>query len=149
MIPASALVFFLSLFVTTFAGVMKTMNLEWLGLNLGGSHILGFFLGYALPYIVLAIAFTTIYKVIPNTPIAFRHAAAGGASCAFLFEVAKHIFTWYIGRFSQYSLVYGSLEAIIILVLWAYYSSIILLFNAEVVSAYRRRDVTLLEKAFL
>jgi uncharacterized BrkB/YihY/UPF0761 family membrane protein len=45
--------------------------------------------------------------------------------------------------------IYGSLEAIVILVIWVFYSSIILLFCAEVVSAYRRRDITLLEKAFL
>jgi membrane protein len=74
---------------------------------------------------------------------------AGGASCAFLFELAKHFFTWYIGRSTQYNVIYGSLEAIVILVIWVFYSSIILLFCAEVVSAYRRRDITLLEKAFL
>jgi YihY family inner membrane protein len=87
--------------------------------------------------------------MIPNTSISSRHALAGGASCAFLFELAKHFFTWYIGRSSQYNVIYGSLEAIVILVVWAFYSSSILLFCAEVVSAYRRRDVTLLEKAFL
>jgi len=62
--------------------------------------------------------------------------------------MAKQFFTWSIGRSSQYNVVYGSLEAIVILVVWVFYSSIILLFCAEVVSAYRRRDITLLEKAF-
>jgi uncharacterized BrkB/YihY/UPF0761 family membrane protein len=41
------------------------------------------------------------------------------------------------------------LEAIVIMVVWAFYSSSVLLFCAEVVSAYRRRDVTLLQNAFL
>jgi membrane protein len=105
--------------------------------------------GYLLPYLVLALAFTAIYKIIPNTSISFRHALAGGASCSFLFEVVKHFFTWYLGRSQHYSVIYGSLEAIVILVVWAFYSSSVLLFCAEVVSAYRRRDITLLEKAFL
>ena len=149
MIPASALIFFLSLFVTAFAKVMETYKSKIFGLPLMESDWVGFLVGYLLPYSVLALAFTAIYKIIPNTQTSFRHAFAGGTSCAFLFEVAKHFFTWYIGRSQQYNVIYGSLEAIVILVVWAFYSSIILLFCAEVVSAYRRRDVTLLEKAFL
>ena len=149
MIPASAIIFFLSFLVTAFSGVMGTYEIDFLGVAVGKSALFEFLLGYVLPYLVLAVAFTAIYKMIPNTPISSRHALAGGASCAFLFELAKHFFTWYIGRSSQYNVIYGSLEAIVILVVWAFYSSSILLFCAEVVSAYRRRDVTLLEKAFL
>jgi len=148
-IPASALIFFLTLFVTAFAGVMDRFEIKYFGLNLTDSDLFEFLVGYLFPYLVLTIAFTSVYKIIPNTSIAFRPPLAGGMSCAFLFEVAKHFFTWYIGRSSQYNVIYGSLEAIVILVMWAFYSSIILLFCAEVVSAYRRRDITLLEKAFL
>ena len=136
MFPAAGALFILSILVTAFSGVLHS------------EFLLKFILGYLFPYLILAFAFTAIYKIIPNTPIAFRHALAGGASCAFLFELAKHFFTWYISRSSQYNIIYGSLEAIIILVVWTFYSSSILLFCAEVVSAYRRRDITLLEKAF-
>ena len=136
MFPAAGALFILSILVTAFSGVLHS------------EFLLKFILGYLFPYLILAFAFTAIYKIIPNTPIASRHALAGGTSCAFLFELAKHFFTWYISRSSQYNIVYGSLEAIIILVVWTFYSSSILLFCAEVVSAYRRRDITLLEKAF-
>jgi membrane protein len=149
MIPASSVIFFLSLSVTAFTGVQGSYSLQILGWDIGRSAFFGFLVGYLFPYLVLALTFTAVYRIIPNTSITFRHAMAGGASCAFLFELAKHFFTWYIGRSSQYNVIYGSLEAIVILVIWVFYSSIILLFCAEVVSAYRRRDITLLEKAFL
>jgi len=149
MIPASGLIFFLSLFVTAFASIMETYEFKILGIDLAHSVAFEFFVGYLLPYLVLALGFTAVYKIIPHTSISFRHAAAGGASCAFLFELAKHFFTWYVGRSQQYNIIYGSLEAIVILVIWAFYSASIILFCAEVVSAYRRRDITLLEKAFL
>jgi membrane protein len=149
MIPGSSVIFLLSLLVTAFTGIRRSYDLQILGWNLSHSAFFAFLVGYLLPYLVLALAFTAVYRIIPNTSITFRHAMAGGASCAFLFEVAKHFFTWYIGRSSQYNVIYGSLEAIVILVIWVFYSSIILLFCAEVVSAYRRRDITLLEKAFL
>jgi membrane protein len=149
MIPASSVIFMLSLFVTVFTGFRGGYDLHILGWEIGRSVFFAFLVGYLFPYLVLALAFTAVYQVIPNTSISFRHAVAGGTSCAFLFELAKHFFAWYIGRSSQYNVVYGSLEAIVILVVWVFYSSIILLFCAEVVSAYRRRDITLLEKAFL
>ncbi len=149
MIPGAGVLFFFSIFVTAFSGIMEKYNLRIFGVNLAHSDLFEFAVGYLFPYLILAFAFTAIYKVIPNTPIALRHALAGGMSGAFLFEVAKHFFTWYISTSHTYSIIYGSLEAIVIMVVWAFYSSILLLFCAEVVSAYRRRDVTLLEKAFL
>lgn len=149
MVPASAVMVFLSFLVTAFAEVMGKFDFRLFGVNLARSNLFEFLVGYLIPYLILAAAFTAIYKVIPNTSISLRHALAGGASCAFLFEALKHFFAWYLGRSQQYSVVYGSLEAIIILVLWASYVSGVLLLCAEVVSAYRRRDVTLLQKAFL
>ena len=149
MIPGSLVILLLSLFVTAFTGVMENYGLQVWGWGFRRSAFSGFLVGYLFPYLVLSLAFTAVYRIIPNTPISFRHAVTGGASCAFLFELAKHFFTWYLGRSSQYNVIYGSLEAIVILVVWVFYSSIILLFCAEVVSAYRRRDVTLLQKAFL
>jgi len=149
MIPGSSIIFLLSLFVTAVTGIGRSYGLTILGWDFSRSAFFAFLVGYLFPYLVLALAFTAIYRIIPNTSISFRHAMAGGASCAFLFELAKHFFAWYIGRSSQYNVIYGSLEAIVILVVWVFYSSIILLFCAEVVSAYRRRDVTLLQKAFL
>jgi membrane protein len=63
--------------------------------------------------------------------------------------VAKHFFAWYIKNYGGYGMIYGALEAMIILVLWTFYSACILLFCAEVISAYRRKDVTLLAHAFM
>lgn len=149
MIPAAGALFLFSLFATAFSRIMETYHFKILGVDLADSDFIQFMVGYIFPYLILSLAFTAIYKIIPNTSIAFRHALAGGASCAFLFEAAKHFFTWYVARSSQYNIIYGSLEAMIILVVWTFYSSSILLFCAEVVSAYRRRDITLLQKAFI
>jgi membrane protein len=149
MVPACGAVFFLSLIVTAATRIMANLQIPLWGINLGDSHFFKFLVAYLFPYLILAAGFTAVYKFVPNTAVALRHALAGGASCALLFEGAKHFFTWYIATYSKYGVVYGSLEAIVILVVWTFYSSSILLFCAEVVSAYRRRDVTLLGKAFL
>jgi membrane protein len=150
MVPGAALLFLLSFSVTAFSDFLQGLETNIWIINLDQSSFLKFFLiGYVFSYLVLPLGFTAIYKIVPNTFISFRHALIGGASCAFLFELAKHFFTWYIKNYARYSVVYGSLEALIIVVLWSFYSACILLFCAEVVSAYRRRDITLLERAFL
>jgi membrane protein len=149
MVPGAALVFLLSFLVTAFSGFLREMEIYFWGIDLAKSALLGFLIGYLFPYLILTLTLAMTYKIIPNTIISFRHALAGGASCALLFEAAKHLFTWYIKNYGRYGMTYGGLEAMVILVLWTFYSACILLFCAEVVSAYRRRDVTLLVQAFI
>jgi CRP-like cAMP-binding protein len=64
-------------------------------------------------------------------------------------EIAKQFFTWYITSYTRYNVIFGSLEAVVILVIWVFYVSLILLFCAELISSYQRRDMILLEKALL
>jgi membrane protein len=148
MVPASALVFLLSFSVTAISGFLQEMEPILWGIDLAHGSLFEFLIGYLFPYLILTLGFTAVYKIIPNTPVSFHHALAGGASCAFLFEVAKHFFAWYIKNYGGYGMTYSALEALIILVLWTFYSACILLFCAEVISAYRRKDVTLLAHAF-
>ena len=148
MVPTSAMVFVLSFSVTAISGSLQEMKPILWGIDLAEWSFLEFLIGYLFPYLILTLGFTAVYKIIPNAPVPFPHALAGGASCAFLFEAAKHFFTWYFQGCGRYGLTNGALEALIILVLWTFYSACILLFCAEVISAYRRRDVTLLAHAF-
>jgi membrane protein len=149
MVPASALVLLLSFAVTAVSGSLQKMDATLWGVDLARWSFLEFLIGYLFPYLILTLGFTAVYKIIPNTPVSFPHALAGGASCALLFEVAKHLFTWYLKDYGRYGVTHGALEAMIILVLWTFYSACILLFCAELISAYRRRDVTLLAHAFV
>ncbi len=149
MIPGAMVIFLVSLLITAFARIMENYELNLWGINLAQSDLFEFLLGYLFPYLILTLSFTAVYKFIPPTSMSFRHALVGGASCALLFEIVKHLFTWYVEHSSPYSVVYGSLETMIILVVWVFYSASVLLFCAELVSAYRRRNIILLQKAFL
>jgi membrane protein len=104
---------------------------------------------YLLPYLITVSFFTFVYKVIPTARVSLRHALAGSVLFSALMEITKHLFTWYMGRSSQYSIVYGPLETVVVLVVWVYYVSLILLFCAELISSYRKRDLILLEKTLL
>jgi membrane protein len=148
MIPASALVFLLSFSVTSISSSFQEMETILWRIDLAKESFLEFLIGYP-PLPDFNLGFTAVYKIFRICPVSFPHALAGGASCAFLFEVAKHFFSWFFKDYGRYGVTYGALEAMIILVLWTFYSACILLFCAEVISAYRRRDVTLLVHAFM
>ena len=65
-------------------------------------------------------AFTLLYVTVPNRAISWRDAAAGGALAGLAFEVAKRGFALYVTKFPTYTMVYGSIAAIPIFLVWIY-----------------------------
>lgn len=109
----------------------------------------GSFFRYALPYVVTVVFFAIVYKVIPPVRISWWNALIGSAIFSALMEAAKHTFGWYLSSYTSYNVIFGSLETIVILVIWVFYVALILLFCAEIISSFRRRDMILLERALL
>jgi membrane protein len=119
------------------------------GVDLYISTISGVFLRYLLPYLFTVIFFSILYRVIPTAKIKFSVALVGGSFFALLMEIAKQFFTWYTANYTSYDIIFGSLEAVVILVIWVFYVALIFLFCAEIMSSYQRRDILLLERAIL
>lgn len=106
-------------------------------------------LRYVVPYVMVVILVTAIYKFIPTAAIRFSAALTAGAVFALLLEIAKQSFTWYVANYTRYNVIFGSLETIVILVVWVFYVSLIFLFCAEMMSSHARRNILLLERALL
>jgi membrane protein len=104
---------------------------------------------FVLPYFLTVAFFTIVYKVIPTGRVSWGNAITGAAIFSALMEIAKHFFTWYVSNYTRYNVIFGSLETVVILVIWVFYIALILLFCAEIISSYQRRDLILLEKALL
>lgn len=85
-----------------------------------------------LPMIATCVLLAFMYHWVPNTPVLWRHAFAGGAIATILFEAAKYLFALYIAWFPTYELLYGALAAIPLLLLWMYVSWLIVLLGAEI-----------------
>lgn len=86
-------------------------------------------------WLVITIFFALIFKLLPDAKIAWSDVAVGAAGTAFLFTVGKHLFGLYLGH-GGVSTTYGAAAAVIIVFLWAYYSSQILLLGAEFTRSY-------------
>jgi len=84
--------------------------------------------------LVFAALFAAIYKMLPDKPLRWRDVASGAAITAGLFTAGKSLIGWYLGQAAPGS-AYGAAGAIIVLLLWAYYSAQIFLFGAELTKA--------------
>lgn len=81
-------------------------------------------------FLVIAALFAAIFKILPDALIAWRDVIGGALVTAALFMVGKFGMGWYLGREATAS-GYGSAGSLVLILLWVYYSSIILLFGAK------------------
>ena len=88
-------------------------------------------LRYALPFIFTFCMFFLIYKIIPNKRLHFKSALKAALVTGLLWELTKHLFTWYVFHIARYTVVYGSLNTLVLFVLWVYYSSMIVVVGGE------------------
>jgi membrane protein len=88
-------------------------------------------LKYLLPFFLSYCMFVLIYKIIPNKRVHFKSALQAALFASLLWELAKHLFAWYVLHLAGYSIFYGSLSTLVIFVLWVYYSSTILVVGGE------------------
>jgi CRP/FNR family cyclic AMP-dependent transcriptional regulator len=120
-------------------------------LRAGSDFSHGYFITfrYFLPYLLTIAFITLLYRIIPKVKVTLRGALGGAIIFSTLLEVAKQFITWYMKNYTHYDLIFGSMEAVVLLVMWVFYVAIIFLFCAELISSYERRDLILLEEAFL
>jgi membrane protein len=83
---------------------------------------------------VLAALFALMFRWFPDAPVAWRDALLGGLMTSVLFNAGKGVISWYIGSQGLDS-TYGAAASIVVLLVWVYYTSQIVLFGAEVTHA--------------
>ena len=86
---------------------------------------------YLVPLATSVLLFEIAYVLLPNLRVRWTHALPGALLAAVLFEAGKLGFAWYVSNLASFSLVYGSLSTVIVLMVWIYISAIILLIGAE------------------
>jgi membrane protein len=83
-----------------------------------------------LEFAMLTLGMAALYRFVPNTDVAWAHAAAGGLVVAIGIEVAKKLLTLYLAAVPTYSAVYGAFATFPILLLWVYVVWLIVLVGA-------------------
>ena len=87
---------------------------------------------------VVTLLFAYIYRTIPDVRLAWRDVFTGAFITAVLFTLGKYVIGLYLGRSSVGS-AYGAAGALIVLLVWIYYSSLIFFLGAEFTQVYANR----------
>jgi membrane protein len=116
----------------------------FLGIDLPEVPLLWDILGHAVPITISILLFTAVYWILPNTRVHVLAAAAGALFAGLLWQLALLSFRWYLRAYAGEHLLYGPLGGGLIVVLWIYYSMIVLLLGAQVAwqmdQTLRRRE---------
>ncbi len=92
-----------------------------------------------LPPGIAAILFYSLYNILPAANVTRRAALVGALIAAPLWEISRILFSLFIVMFHSYDRLYGSLGSLVALVIWAYYSMVILLLGAEISADYEKK----------
>ena len=92
-------------------------------------------LNFAVSWLLFALLFGAIYKVLPDRTLQWRDVIVGALMTSLLFNIGKTLIGWYIGS-SAVASSYGAAGGLIVLLLWVYYSAQIFLFGAEFTKIY-------------
>ena len=92
-------------------------------------------LSLIISFSVVTVLFALIFKVLPDLKVPWKVAFIGGIFTALLFTIGKWGLSQYLGKESTAS-AYGAAGSVIIILLWIYYSSVILFLGAEFTQAY-------------
>jgi len=97
--------------------------------------ILFYILNQIITLAIVTLIFGVIFKVLPDAQIKWRDVISGAVVTAILFMVGKFGISFYISQ-SDVGSTYGTAGSLVVLLLWTYYSSIILYFGAEFTKAF-------------
>jgi len=88
-------------------------------------------------FLTTTILFSIIFKTLPDGSISWKHTIIGSSFTSVFFMIGKFAIGAYLGT-STVATVYGAAGSVIIILVWVYYSAIILYFGAEFTKVYTR-----------
>lgn len=88
--------------------------------------------------LLLIVAVGLVFYFVPNAKVRFRDVWIGAVLTALLWRAAFLGFSWYVRDLSRFSLIHGSIAAVVVFLIWIYISAVILLYGVEFTAAYGR-----------
>lgn len=97
-------------------------------------------LRWILSAVILFLIFTVLYWIAPNIKYRCKSALPGAAFSTVGWIISSLALSFYVGNFNNYSATYGSIGAIIILMIWMYITAFIIILGGEINAFYSERN---------
>jgi membrane protein len=129
----AGLFFIITMWLTGGITFVEGLGDRYLGMDL--SEVWRF-VAWITPYLLSIVIFFLLYRFMPNAQVSWRLALAVAIPVGILWELSKRIFVFWGGGFADK--FYGTLAWFILLMVWIYWSSNIVLLGAEIGAAWQR-----------
>jgi len=126
------------LMVSLVLSAVLSMLDGWLATNISAFVWLAFILSNLISTGVVMLLFAVIFKVLPDAELKWQDVLVGAFFTAMLFLIGKYLINLYLSRSSTVS-AYGAAGAVVLIILWVYYSAIILYLGAEFTKVYANK----------
>jgi len=108
---------------------------DWITANISTFTWLAFIISNVITMVVVMLLFAVIFKVLPDANLRWADALIGSFFTAVLFLIGKYLINIYLSRSTTIT-AYGAAGALVLIILWVYYSAIILYYGAEFTKVY-------------
>jgi membrane protein len=133
----------MSLVVSAALSALHGLIESW---GIPGGAVIGHVLHLVVSLLVVSLLFAMIFKFLPDRELRWRDTWFGAFITAVLFTVGKFLIGLYIAHGSVAS-AYGAAGTLVVLLIWVYYSALIVLFGAELTRAYSQHTASTREEA--
>ena len=134
LVAGTAFLLIVSLVVSAILSSVNEAVTGWLP----GMDALAQVANFLLTLMLLILLFAMIFQWLPETDLAWSDVWVGATATALLFSIGKYLIGLYLGKAAVGS-AYGAAGAFVILLVWVYYSTQIVLFGAEITYVYAKR----------
>jgi membrane protein len=136
MVVVIILVLFLLMLSSTFLNLVLRYRAAIPGLDLLFTSWFWNFGPKVVYWLVPFLFFYSLYRIIPMGRVPVKSAGLSALGITVVWRIASNGFQWYLSSgFARYEVIFGSLSAIVVLLLWIYISSLILFFGAHLCAA--------------
>lgn len=115
--------------------IMDTLSNRFLSQFPDSLFYLVYIINSLMTFIVISLLFGAIFTILPDAEIKWRQVRLASFTTAILFMIGKFLISFYIAS-SNIQNVYGTAGSFVVLMIWVYYSSVILYFGAEFAKNY-------------
>jgi membrane protein len=126
LVAATGFLLLVSLLVSAALAAVAT----WVGGLMDGVATLLSLVNFLVSFLMVTVLFGAIYKILPDRDLHWGDVAVGAMVTALLFTMGKSLIGWYIGG-SGIATTYGAAGALMVVLLWVYYSAQVFLLGAE------------------
>ncbi len=108
---------------------------DWITAHISSFSWLAYIFSNIISMGAVSILFAVIFKMLPDATLKWKDVVVGAFFTALLFLAGKFVIGLYLNRSGVVS-IYGAAGAVVLIILWVYYSAIILYFGAEFTKVY-------------